>query len=65
MVVNIVGMVVVWNGGPQSPAGAFSAGRPSADAGLRLSAKNGTQTFLNLVKVTEISKLKLVSLASM
>ena len=67
MVVNIVGMVVVWNGGrivgmvwnggPQSPAGAFSAGRPSADAGLRLNANNGTKTFLNLVKVTEISKL--------
>ena len=35
----IVGMVVVWNGRPPSPAGAFSAGRPSADAGL--SANNG------------------------
>ena len=39
LVGGIVGMVVVWNGRPPSPAGAFSAGRPSADAGL--SANNG------------------------
>ena len=56
--------VVVWNGRPPSPAGAFSAGRPSADAGL--SANNGTPatgSFLNQLKVSFGTKKKETSLA--
>ena len=56
--------VVVWNGRPPSPAGAFSAGRPSADAGL--SANNGTPatgSFLNQLKVSFGTKKKEKSLA--
>ena len=51
--------VVVWNGRPPSPAGAFSAGRPSADAGL--SANNGTPAtgnFLNHLNVSFGTKKK-------